>query len=99
MAAWVYILKCRDGSYYTGCTTSLEQRIGQHKAGTFSGYTSMRLPVEVVWCAEFQDIHDAISYERRLKRWTRAKKEAVINGEWDRLPILARNRQHHPAPE
>ena len=93
MAAWVYILKCRDGSYYTGCTTSLEQRIGQHKAGTFSGYTSMRLPVEVVWCAEFQDIHDAIDYERKLKRWSRATKEAVIAGDWDRLSNLARNRQ------
>ena len=89
MAAWVYILKCADGSYYTGCTTNLEQRIGQHKAGTFSGYTSTRLPVEVVWCAEFQDIHDAIDYERKLKRWSRAKKEAVINGVWDDLPALA----------
>lgn len=99
MAAWVYILKCGDGSYYTGCTTALEQRIAQHRAGTFSGYTSTRLPVEVVWCGEFQSLHDAIDYERKLKRWSRAKKEAVINGDWNRLPLLARNRQYHPAPE
>ncbi|MGE5500509.1 MAG: GIY-YIG nuclease family protein, partial [Ignavibacteriales bacterium] len=58
-----------------------------------------RLPVEVVWSAEFQYIYDAISYERCLKRWSRAKKEAVINGEWDRLPVLARNRQYHATPE
>jgi len=99
MAAWVYILKCRDGSYYTGCTTNLEQRIAQHKAGTFSGYTSTRLPLECVWCGEFQSIHDAIDYERKLKRWSRAKKEAVINGDWDSLPVLARNRQYHAPPQ
>lgn len=99
MAAWVYILRCADGSYYTGCTTNLDERLSQHRSGSFGGYTSTRLPVDVAWCAEFQSIHDAIDYERRLKRWSRAKKEAVIAGDWDRLPVLARSRQYHPATE
>lgn len=89
MAATVYILRCRDGSYYVGCTTNFEQRLGQHRAGTYEGYTSSRLPVEVVWNAEFQSIYDAIAFERQLKRWSRAKKEAVIRGDWDNLPELA----------
>jgi len=89
MAAWVYILKCRDGSYYTGCTTDIDRRYGQHVSGTFGGYTSTRLPVEMVWAAEFQDVRDAIDYERRLKRWSRAKKEAVIRQDWDALPELS----------
>ena len=95
MAAFVYILRCRDGSYYTGCTTKLDLRIAQHKAGTYAGYTAARLPVECVWNAEFQNIYDAIDFERRLKRWSRVKKEAVIRGEWDHLPELSRSYQHH----
>ena len=89
MAPHVYILRCRDGSYYVGCTTNIEKRLGQHYAGTLGGYTSTRLPVTLVLNAEFQSLHDAIDYERRLKRWSRAKKEAVINGAWDDLPALA----------
>jgi predicted GIY-YIG superfamily endonuclease len=95
MAVWVYILRCADESYYTGLTTNLEQRLGQHHGGSFQGYTSTRLPVECVYVAEFQWIYDAISWERRLKRWSRAKKEAVIARAYDRLPELARSYQHH----
>ncbi|MDO8295284.1 MAG: GIY-YIG nuclease family protein [Caulobacter sp.] len=89
MAAWVYILRCADGSYYVGCTTNLEQRIAQHHAGTTGGYTASRRPVELLWCGEAQRIHDAIEVERKLKRWSRAKKEAFIAGEWDRLQALS----------
>jgi putative endonuclease len=95
VAVWVYILRCRDRSYYTGLTTALEQRIGQHKAGTMGGYTASRLPVECVYVAEFQNMHEAIAWERTIKRWSRAKKEALIKGEYDRLPVLSKNRQHH----
>jgi predicted GIY-YIG superfamily endonuclease len=98
MAAWVYILRCADGSYYTGLTTNLEQRLGQHHAGSFHGYTSTRLPVECVYCAEFQSIYEAISWERRVKRWSRVKKEAIIARDYDRLPELARSYQHHGGP-
>jgi len=89
MASWVYILKCADGSYYTGCTTYLEQRIAQHQDGTLGGYTSTRLPVDLAWCAEFQVIHEAIAFERTVKRWSRAKKEAFIAGDWGRLRALS----------
>ena len=89
VASWVYILRCADGSYYTGCTTNLDERPGQHRAGAFGGYTSTRLPIEVVWCAEFQDLHDAIDFERKVKRWSRAKKESFIEGDWKRLQALA----------
>ncbi len=89
MAAWVYILKCADDSYYVGCTTDLLQRIGQHQSGEMGGYTSTRLPVEVVWSAEFDDINQAITLERRIKRWSRAKKEALIRGDWAALPKLS----------
>ncbi len=89
MAAWVYILKCADDSYYVGCTTDLLQRFGQHQSGEMGGYTSTRLPVEVVWSAEFDDIHQATGLERRLKRWSRAKKEALIRGDWEALPKLS----------
>ena len=89
MAAWVYILKCADHSYYVGCTTDLLKRIGQHQCGEMGGHTSTRLPVEMVWSAEFDDIYQAISLERRLKRWSRAKKEALIRGDYAALPGLA----------
>ncbi|MBI5939868.1 MAG: GIY-YIG nuclease family protein [Caulobacterales bacterium] len=83
MPSWVYILECADGSYYTGCTTHIEQRIGQHKAGVIPGYTSTRLPVECVYVAEFQHLYEAIAWERTIKRWSRAKKEALIAGAYD----------------
>jgi predicted GIY-YIG superfamily endonuclease len=82
MAAWAYMLRCADGSYYVGCTTDLDGRMGHHLAGTLGGYTSTRRPVEMVWAEEFQAIHDAIDAERRIKGWTRAKKAALIVGDW-----------------
>ena len=89
MAAWVYILKCADGSYYVGCTTNLDQRLNQHGDGTFGGYTSTRRPVELLWSNEFQGVHEAIAFEQRIKRWSRAKKEALIRGAYDILPELS----------
>ncbi len=89
MAAWVYMLRCVDGSYYVGCTTNLELRLAQHSAGALGGYTAARRPVECVWTDEFQHIDDAIAHERRLKRWSRAKKEAFIAGDWTRLRALS----------
>ncbi len=97
MAAWVYILRCSDGSYYTGLTTNFEQRMLQHQESRTS-YVSTRRPFECVYRGEFQDIHDAIGWERRLKRWSRAKKEAVIAGRYDDLPGLSRSYQHYGRP-
>jgi len=94
MYAYVYILRCRDGSYYVGSTrTELEIRIAQHNEGTFGGYTSTRRPVSLVWSQDFLHITDAIEAERKLKGWGRAKKEALIAGEYDRLKLLSKSRR------
>jgi putative endonuclease len=88
--AFVYMLRCSDGSYYVGSTrATLEQRVAQHDAGTFGGYTAKRRPVELVWHQEFQRITDAIACERQLKGWTRAKKEAVIGADWTTVRSLS----------
>jgi predicted GIY-YIG superfamily endonuclease len=88
--AFVYMLRCRDGSYYVGSTrATLEQRMAEHNGGRFGGYTSTRRPVELVWHQEFQRITDAIACERQLKGWTRAKKEAVIGADWQTVRSLS----------
>ena len=86
MSAFVYMLRCRDGSYYVGSTRgeSVERRVGEHQDGTYPGYTSRRRPVTLVWCEHFDRIGDAVLTERRLKGWSRAKKEALIRDDWER---------------
>jgi putative endonuclease len=96
--AWLYILMCCDGSYYVGITrTSLESRVAQHNAGSFRGYTASRRPVELIFSQWFDQITDAIENERKLKKWSRAKKEALIRGDFASLPKLAKRRSHHPS--
>ena len=94
MGAFVYMLRCSDGSFYIGNATGedLTLRIAQHQAGTFEGYTSLRRPVELVWSEYFHRITDAIATERKIKGWSRAKKEALIRGDWDLLKQLSRRR-------
>jgi putative endonuclease len=87
--SWVYILKCSDGSYYTGCTTNLEQRIQEHNFKRYDNYTSLRLPVKLVYSQKFSEINDAIGAERQIKGWSRKKKEALINGDFELLHNLA----------
>ena len=92
---FVYMLRCSDGRYYVGSTrASLEQRIAQHNAGSFGGFTAKRRPVQLVWHQEFQRITDAIEVERQLKGWTRVKKEALIRGDYDLLPELSGSAWH-----
>ncbi|MDQ2079213.1 GIY-YIG nuclease family protein [Xanthobacteraceae bacterium Astr-EGSB] len=94
MGAWLYVLKCSDGSYYTGTTrANLEQRVAQHQAGEFDGYTSTRRPVTLVFSESFEQITDAIAAERQIKGWSRAKKEALIAGDFARVQAAARRRQ------
>jgi putative endonuclease len=91
--AFLYILLCADGSYYVGITrTALELRIAQHNEGTFGGYTAMRRPVTLVCSQWFERISDAIENERKLKKWTRSKKEAFIRGDFVALRQLAARR-------
>jgi putative endonuclease len=87
--SWAYILKCSDNSYYTGCTSNLEQRVLEHVYGKFEGYTSSRLPVRLEFSKEFSDINDAMRAERQIKNWSRAKKQALIRGDLDLLHALA----------
>lgn len=86
MGAWLYVLRCADGSYYTGTTRAgLEQRFEEHQSGRFPGYTAKRRPVVLVCSEYFEQIVDAIAAERRIKGWSRAKKEALMNGDFKRL--------------
>jgi putative endonuclease len=87
----VYMLRCNDGSYYVGLTKAgLDKRIAEHHDGTFEGYTSKRRPVQLVWSQDFLVLTQAIACERRLKGWRREKKEALIRGDYQLLPALAR---------
>ncbi|RLC50999.1 MAG: GIY-YIG nuclease family protein [Candidatus Cloacimonadota bacterium] len=89
---WVYILKCSDGSYYSGSTSNLEKRISEHQNGLIKGYTSKRLPIELAFSEYFEDVYFAISAERQIKGWTKAKKEALINGDFELLKVLAKKK-------
>ena len=89
--AYLYILRCADGSYYVGTTIgSLDRRIAEHRDGTFGGYTSTRQPVRLVYHQHFARLEDAAAAERQVKGWRREKKEALIRGEFDLLPSLSR---------
>ena len=87
--AWVYLLECSDGSLYVGSTTQLELRVDQHQSGAVAAYTRSRLPVQLLWAAEFETIPEAYTFERRLHGWSRAKKLALARSEFDRLPLLS----------
>jgi len=91
MNAFVYILRCSDGSYYVGSTrTSLEVRVAEHNSGHYGGYTLGRRPVVLVWSQDFDRITDAIAAERQLKGWSRAKKQALIAGDLNLLQELSK---------
>jgi putative endonuclease len=94
--AYLYILRCCDGSFYIGTTrSSLEIRIAQHNAGTFPGYTQSRRPVELVFSQWFDRVTDAIESERKLKGWSRAKKQAFIRGDITSLQQLSKRKSPH----
>jgi len=88
--AWMYILECCDGSYYVGSTKDLEYRLSEHQEGMGAKYTSRRLPVKLVYSEEYERISDAYSREKQVQNWSRAKREALINGNHDWLPKLAK---------
>jgi tRNA/rRNA methyltransferase len=87
---YLYILRCSDASYYVGHTDDLETRIGAHNRGEIEGYTRGRKPVRLVFADEFPSREDALSRERQIKGWSRAKKEALVKGKWTRLQWLSR---------
>ena len=88
--AWMYILECIDGSYYTGSTKDLERRLNEHQEGRGARYTTRRLPVKLVYSEEYERVSDAFYREKQVQGWRRAKKEALINGTPKYLPALAK---------
>ncbi|WP_240917069.1 GIY-YIG nuclease family protein [Nocardioides sp. HDW12B] len=94
--AWVYILRCADDSYYVGSTTNLEVRVYEHQQGRGAAYTRRRLPVELAWSQECESVAEAFGLEKQYQNWSRAKREALIKGEYDALPRLARGHNRRP---
>jgi putative endonuclease len=90
--ATVYVLRCADGSYYTGVTRrSSTERVSEHQQGLIPGcYTFSRRPVTLAFAEAYDRVDEAIATERRLKGWSRAKKEAYMRGDYEALPGLAR---------
>jgi putative endonuclease len=86
---YVYILICSNGKYYTGSTKNLEKRLNEHQMGEGANYTSKHLPVRLVYYEEFQRIDDAFYREKQIQGWSRKKKEALINGELNKLNAFA----------
>ena len=92
--AYLYILLCADGSYYTGTARmGLEARVAEHNAGSYGGYTATRRPVTLVFSQWFERISDAIAAERQVKGWSRAKKEALIRGDFELLRLLSKRKR------
>ena len=87
---FVYILRCADGSCYVGHTDDMVLRMQQHEHGDV-GYTSLRKPIELVWQGEFETRQGALAFELQIKGWSRAKKEALMAGNWDRIKELAQS--------
>ena len=88
--AWMYILECSDGTYYIGSTKNLEYRLSEHQEGKGAKYTSRRLPVRLVYFEEYERVVDAYIREKQVQNWSRAKRQALINGNEQSLPILAK---------
>ena len=84
-----YMLRCADNSYYTGHTDDLNRRFDQHQSGVVRDYTFERRPVELIWAEEFGTRAEASAAELRIKRWSRAKKEALIAQDWKKLSRVA----------
>ena len=95
MTAYMYILLCVDNTYYTGSTIDLTFRLWQHNEGLGSNYTKDRLPVELIYHEEFKRIEDAFNREKQIQKWSRKKKEALIEKNIERLKMLSKNYTQH----
>ena len=94
MVYWVYMLKCSDGSFYIGQTSDLELRLYQHHQRYFPKcYTASRLPVSLVYQTSFESRYSALARERQLKKWSRKKKQALVDGDWAELSNLAKSKK------
>ena len=89
---WAYMLHCRGGFYYVGHTDDLERRVAQHTTGAVAGFTADHLPLAPVWSQDFPTRDEAKAAEKQIKGWSRAKKMALIRGDWGRISTLAKNK-------
>ncbi len=90
MSFFANLLRCADGSYYAGHTDNMTHRLAQHQSGECGGYTAKRSPVELAWSQEFTTREEALAAELQIKGWSRAKKEALMVGDWGRVSLLAK---------
>jgi putative endonuclease len=89
---FVYIVECKDGSYYTGITNNIEHRLWQHNTGIDKDcYTDPRRPVELKYLQHFQQVEEAIKWEKQLKGWSRKKKQALFREDWEEIKRLAKS--------
>ncbi|MET3960924.1 putative endonuclease [Marmoricola sp. OAE513] len=88
---YLYILECVDGSYYVGSTTNLEARVQEHNLGKGTAYTRKRRPVVLKWSQQFDRIEEAYAREKQVQGWSRAKREALMEGRLEDLPELSRS--------
>jgi putative endonuclease len=93
MAFYVYILECGDGSFYTGQTDDLEKRLSDHAHGDVPGYVKRHMRFKLVWCQEFVTRDEARNRERQIKVWSRRKKLALIEQDWERLKLFSKGRE------
>jgi predicted GIY-YIG superfamily endonuclease len=92
MTFWTYMLHCKGGVFYVGHTDDLEVRVHQHQRGLITSFTSDKLPAELVWSEHFATRLEALEAERRVKGWSRAKKLALIRGDWAEISRLAKKK-------
>jgi putative endonuclease len=89
---YVYIVECKDGSYYTGVTNDIGHRLWQHNTGIDKEcYTYTRRPVELRYLQHFQQVEEAIKWEKQLKGWSRKKKQALFREDWEEIKQLAKS--------
>jgi hypothetical protein len=92
MSFWAYMLHCHGGRFYVGHTDDLERRVAQHRSGAIAGFTADHLPVEFVWSQAFPTRDEAKAAERQIKGWSRAKKLALIRGDWGLISERAKKK-------
>ena len=91
MPSYMYILECSDGSFYTGSTKNLPRRLWQHENKIGANYTKKRLPIKLVFCEPYDRVHDAFLREKQVQGWSRRKKQALIEGDPEKLIEFSRN--------
>ncbi len=95
--AYMYILECADGTYYTGSTKDLNIRLWQHQNSLGANYTAKRLPVKLIYCEFFERVADAFEREKQVQGWSRKKKQALMANDYNQLHLLAecQNESHY----